>query len=498
MKDVLQHVSEDKLKQLVGLLSAHSRAGKRELASASFMTFVRTVYDGFIVGEHHKIMGEAFERIANGELKRLIINMPPRHTKSEFASYLLPAWLLGRNPKLQVIQTNHNTELATRFGRKVRDLVATPIYQTIFPRTQLREDSKAAGRWLTSEGGEYYAAGVGAAVTGRGADVFIIDDPHSEQDALSSSAFDQTYEWYTSGPRQRLQPGAAIVIVMTRWGLKDLTGRLLRASRDPAADQWEVIQLPAILPSGEPLWPEFWSLSSLLTVKASLPNHKWASQWQQDPMSEESVIIKRTWWRDWPQRTTPDLKYVLQSYDTAMSSQETANYSAVTTWGVFEPEKGKGDQLLLLDAKKGRWDFPDLKKEALRQNRKWNPDLVLIEAKASGQPLAAELLRLGLPVATYTPARGRDKVTRMNLVAPLFEAGRVWAPLDEGFAKEVIDEVSSFPAGEFDDYCDTVSLALNRFRQGGLITLPSDARDEDDEDSVWQRRQALRRGQEYY
>jgi predicted phage terminase large subunit-like protein len=498
VKELLELLPQDKLKELHDLLAAHSRASSREVASASFLTFARTVYDGFIVGKHHRIIGEAFERVANGELKRVIINLPPRHTKSVLSSYLLPAWLLGRNPKLQVIQANHNAELATRFGRMVRDLVDTPTYRHIFPGTVLREDSKSAGRWLTDKGGEYFAAGVGSAITGRGADVLIIDDPHTEQDALSSTAFDNTYEWYTSGPRQRLQPGAAIVLLMTRWGLRDLTGRLLRASRDPKADQWEVISLPAVLPSGLPLWPEFWDIKSLQGVKASLPGHKWAAQWQQNPTSDESVIIKRAWWRNWPKKDIPNLKFILQSYDTAMSSKETANYSAITTWGIFEPEERGGDQIILLDAVKGRWDFPELKRQAIRQHKSWKPDMSLIEAKASGTPLASELILAGIPVATYAPGRGRDKITRMNLVAPLFEAGRVWAPLDEAFAKAVVDEVSSFPAGEFDDFCDTVSLALHRFRQGGLVSLPSDANDPDAEEEAAERRRRHRRGQEYY
>jgi len=424
--------------------------------------------------------------------------MVTHNTKSEFASYLLPAWLMGRNPKLKIIQANHNTELATRFGRKVRDIVASDPYRAIFPRTSLREDSKSAGKWLTSAGGEYYAAGVGAAITGRGADILVIDDPHSEQDALSPSAFDNTYEWYTSGPRQRLQPGGAIVLVMTRWGMRDLTGRLLKASKDPKADQWEVIEFPAILPSGEPLWPEFWNLKNLEGVKASLPASKWSAQWQQNPLAAESVVIRRDWWRNWTKPTFPNLKYVLQAYDTAMSAKETANYSAITTWGIFEPEEGAGDQIILLDATKGRWGFPELKAEAKRQHELWKPDMLLIEAKASGQPLADELVRSGLPAVTYAPGRGRDKITRMNMIAPLFEAGRVWAPVDEFYAKEVIDEVSSFPAGEFDDVCDTVSLALLRFRQGGFVSLPTDPHDEDAKEDALDRRRRRRRVQEYY
>jgi predicted phage terminase large subunit-like protein len=391
----------------------------------------------------------------------------------------MPAWFLGRNPKLKIIQATHNTELAVRFGRKVRDLMATDDYRTIFPDTHLKSDDKAAGRWGTAAGGEYFAAGVGAAVTGRGADLFIIDDPHSEQDALSETAFDHAYEWYTSGPRQRLQPGGAIILVMTRWSTKDLTGRLLKAQgEDIMSDQWEVVEFPAIMPSDEPLWPEFWNKDDLLKVKAALPVGKWNAQWQQQPTASEGAIVKKEWWNTWEEDDIPPIKYVMQSYDTAFSKKETADYSAITTWGVFEPEEGGPDHLILLDAQRGRWNFPELKEVALEEHDYWEPDMVIIEAKASGTPLTDELRRTGIPVMNYTPSKGRDKVTRMHTVAPLFEAGMVWAP-DKKFADEVIEECAAFPNGDHDDFVDSMTMALIRFRQGGFISLAGEETDEE-------------------
>jgi hypothetical protein len=254
LADGFNGVPDEVLKEIYALENQKVKLTIREKAKDEFMPFVHHVYDGFIEGRHHRIIAEKLERVARGELKRLIVNMPPRHSKSEFASYLMPAWFLGRNPKLKIIQATHNTELAVRFGRKVRDLLNTPDYTAIFPKTGLKADDKAAGRWGTSAGGEYFAAGVGAAMTGRGADLLIIDDPHSEQDALSSSAFDNAFEWYSSGPRQRLQPGGAIIIVMTRWGMKDLTGQVIKMqAQDALADQWEVVEFPAIMPSDKPL-----------------------------------------------------------------------------------------------------------------------------------------------------------------------------------------------------------------------------------------------------
>jgi len=362
--------------------------------------------------------------------------------------------------------------LAVRFGRKVRDLIDDPQYKDIFPDTNLKEDNKGAGKWQTDKGGEYFAAGVGAAVTGRGADLFVIDDPHSEQDALSESAFDNAYEWYTSGPRQRLQPGGSIIIVMTRWGKKDLTGRLIAAQgSDVMADQWEVVEFPAILPSDDPLWPEFWDKDALLGIKASLPVGKWNAQWQQTPTTSESAIVKREWWQPWEKEEIPPVKYILQSYDTAFSKKETADYSAITTWGVFEPEEGGPDNIVLMDAQRGRWNFPELKEKAYQEYEYWEPDMVLVEAKATGTPLIDELRLRGIPALGFAPGKGRDKVTRMHMVAPLFEAGVVWAPTDKKFADEVIEEVVSFPNGDHDDFCDSMTLALMRFRQGGFISL---------------------------
>jgi hypothetical protein len=214
-------------------------------AQDSFMEFVAKVWPSFIHGAHHKKMAEAFEEVASGQCKRLIINMPPRHTKSEFASYLLPAWFLGKFPNKKVIQTSHTAELAVGFGRKVRNLVDQDIYKEVFPGVGLQADSKAAGRWATNAGGDYFAIGVGGAVTGKGADILIIDDPHSEQEAalaeINPEIYDKTYEWYTSGPRQRLQPGGAIIIVMTRWSKKDLTGQVLKSSAQRSGEELNVI-----------------------------------------------------------------------------------------------------------------------------------------------------------------------------------------------------------------------------------------------------------------
>ena len=474
----LDIVPEDSLRKYALLMSRAKDLTDSEKAKNNFMDFTKTVWEEFINGRHHRIMAEKFNRIATGDLKRLIVNMPPRHTKSEFGSYLLPAWLMGRNPRLKIMQTTHTAELAFRFGRKVRNLMNSKEYSKIFEGVELRADSQAAGRWETSKGGEYFAAGVGGAVTGRGADLLIIDDPHSEQDALSPTAMENAYEWYTSGPRQRLQPGGSIVIIMTRWAENDLTGKLIRQqARDILADKWEVVEFPALMPeTDEPLWKEFWKKEDLLAVKGSLSIGKWEAQWQQNPTSEQSAILKREWWKTWEGDEIPPLEYVMQSYDTAYSKKENADYSAITTWGVFYPVEGEPPNIILCDARRGRWDFPELKRIAKEEYDYWEPECVIIEAKASGMPLTQELRSMGIPVQNYATSRGNDKFTRVNSIAPLLESGLVWAP-DTRWAEEVIEECASFPVGENDDFVDTVTQALRRFREGGFIQHPEDYND---------------------
>jgi len=447
----------------------------------SYLFFVKQMWPGFISGKHHQIMANAFERVAEGKLKRLIINMPPRHTKSEFASYLLPSWFLGKFPEKKIIQTAHTAELAVGFGRKVRNLVQSEQYGKVF-QTNLSSDSKAAGRWNTDKGGDYFAIGVGGAVTGKGADLLVIDDPHSEQEAKQGNpaVYDAVYEWYTSGPRQRLQPGGAIIIVMTRWSTKDLTGQILKNSSKDGTDDWEVIEFPAILPSGKPLWPSFWSIKELEALKSELPVAKWEAQYQQNPTSEEGAIIKRDSWKIWEAETPPECSYLIQSWDTAFEKHNRADFSACTTWGVFDREDRHGNMvpnIILLDAFQERLEFPDLKKKAFEMWKEWNPDSLIVEKRAAGAPLIYELRKIGIPLSEYTPYKGQDKIARVNAIADLFASGVVWRP-DTRWAEEVAEQMAAFPNGDHDDLVDSSSQALMRFRQGGFISVETDEKDE--------------------
>jgi predicted phage terminase large subunit-like protein len=459
-------------------------------ARAHFIPYMKYLWPGFIDGNHHKVMGEAFDRVLDKKLKRLIINMGPRHTKSESASIYLPSKWFGRYPESKILQTSHTANLAAGFGRKVRNLVATRKYQLLYPETTLIPDSKAAGKWSTSKGGEYNAIGVGGNVAGVGGDLVIVDDPHSEQDYLAaragdSSAFDKVFEWYQTGPRQRLQPDACLVIVMTRWHTRDLTGRLLKRMQNGGKDQWELIEFPALMPDTDlPLWPEFWSYEELAATRDELSPQQWNAQYLQNPTSEEGALVKREWWKTWEEDDPPECEFIIQSWDTAFSAKESADYCACTTWGVFylidEDTGQRQANIILLDAFRERMEFPKLKKTALQMYKDRMPDAFIIEAKASGTPLIQELRRMGIPVQEFTPTRGNDKIVRVNAITDLFFSGLVWAP-DRNWADDVKEEFATHPFGDNDDYLDSGTQALARFRNGGFIVLPSD---EDEEERV--------------
>lgn len=478
-----------KIEFLEELEEQHRRAGLKR-AQGSMTSFAQAVYPGFKEGPHHRKLAKIFQAIANGEKKRVIINIAPRMGKSEFSSYLFPAWFLGQYPDKKIIMATHTAGLSEDFGRRVRNLIDSDEYKQIFPKTLVADDQKAAGKWSTSAGGQYYAVGVGGALAGRGADLFVIDDPHSEQDikANSRATFDNAWSWFQTGPLQRLMPGGAIIVIMTRWSLVDLTGRLLQYQmRNPDADQWEIVELPAILPSGKSLWPEQWPVEQLEAKKANMDARYWNAQYMQQPTLDSAAFIKRTHWRIWEKDDPPQCDFIIQSWDTAHETKTTSDYTACTTWGVwYNEEEGDRPSLILLDAFKDRMEFPELKEVALRQYKEWDPDSFLVEKKAAGAPLIQELRRMGIPVDEFTPSRGNDKIARVNAVSDLFASGAVWAP-DRRWAKDVIEEIVAFPVGENDDYVDTMTQALLRFRNGGFISLPTD---EQDAPTNWRSRKA--------
>ena len=466
------------------LVEATSGRIVQDVGSTSFLEFIQHVYPGYMVGAHHARLAKIFEDIAAGKKKRVIVNIAPRHGKSELISYLAPAWFLGKFPHKKVIMASHTADLAVGFGRRVRNLVGSDAYKDIFPAVELQADSKSASRWGTNFNGEYFAIGVGGALAGRGADLFIIDDPHSEQDAKlgRSDVFLPAWEWFQSGPLQRLMPGGAIIVVMTRWSKLDLTGQIVNQMiKNEEVDQWEVVEFPAIVQEKDgtekPLWPEFWSLEELLSKKAALDVRYWNSQYLQNPVSEEGALIKREWWNIWEEEDPPDCEFTIMSLDAAQEANNRADYNALTTWGVFFNEETNNYNIILLNSIKQRLEFPELKELCIQEYKDWEPDSFLVEKKSNGAALYQEFRRMGIPVGEFTPGKGQDKISRVNAVSDLFRSGIVWAP-DRRWAKEVIEECNDFPSGANDDLVDSTTLALIRFRQGGFIKLPSDEADE--------------------
>jgi len=477
----LKDMSRAEKEAYLGLLNEKDERFKRKKAMSDPIEFAKYVYPNFKVGPHHKKLAKIFQDVVEGKKKRVIINIAPRMGKSEFSSYLFPAYFLGQDPSKKIIMATHTAGLSEDFGRRVRNLLESEEYAEIFPNSIIADDQKAAGKWSTGAGGQYYAVGVGGALAGRGADLFVIDDPHSEQDikANSRATFDNAWSWFQTGPLQRLMPGGAIVVIMTRWSLIDLTGRLVDFTiKNPEAEPWEVVELPAILPSGKSLWPEQWPLEQLEAKKLQMDPRYWNAQYMQQPTSDMAALIKRTDWKVWEEDEPPTCEYVIQSWDTAHEVKTTSDYSACTTWGVwYNEEDNMSPNIILLDAFKDRMTFPELKAVALKHYNEWKPDACIIEKKAAGAPLIQELRRIGIPIQEFTPSRGNDKIVRLNAIADLFTSGKVWAP-DRRWARDVVEELAAFPVGEHDDFVDTTTQALLRYRQGGFVSLETDEKDD--------------------
>ena len=493
LRDNLNLLSPDEKREALEEIALFESEMVKKAGQKDFLSFVEHVYPGYKVGPHHKRLARIFEDIASGIKKRVIVNIAPRHGKSELISYLAPAWFLGNYPHKKVIMASHTADLAVNFGRRVRNLVAADSYKEIFPQIELQQDSKSASRWGTNFNGEYFAIGVGGALAGRGADLFIIDDPHSEQEAKQGrpDVFLPAWEWFQSGPIQRLMPGGAIIVVMTRWSKLDLTGQIINHMvQNDEADQWELVEFPAILNTGteneKPLWPEFWPLEELNAKRVGMDPRYWQAQYMQNPTAEEGALIKREWWQIWEKDSPPSCEFVIMSLDAAQEANNRADYNALTTWGVFFNEETNNYNIILLNSIKKRLEFPELKKLVFEEYKDWEPDAFIVEKKSNGAALYQELRRMGVPVSEFTPGKGQDKISRVNAVSDLFSSGIVWAP-DKRWAKDVIEECNDFPAGANDDLVDSTTQALLRFRQGGFIRLPSD---EPDEEKYFRRKQA--------
>ena len=476
-------------------------------ARDDLLSFVMLMNPSFNVGPHHRLLCDQLMALEKGDTDRLMVFVSPRSSKSLITSTYFPAWALGRNPYWQEIAVSHSDDLATKFGRTIRDIINTTAFATIFPKVKIRKDNRAANSWaLETEGkvaGSFLAAGSGSGIAGFGAHLAVIDDPISEQDAYSKTRREQLNNWYSSGLRTRLMPGGKVVLVMTRWHENDLAGYLLnQQDASPLADKWNVVRIPALNTTesakelgkarktlieqgylekdypkakvGDSFWPApdrvggfCWTTADIIRTKNNTPPFKFDALYLQAPSSESGGIIPVEYWQDWSSEDPPDCDFIIQSWDTAFSTKTTADFSVVTTWGIFKKDELSIANMVLLGMEKGRWDFPTLREKAVEKYVKHSPDSIVIEKKASGQSLIQDLRLAGLPIQEYQP--DRDKVSRAYAVSSLFHNARIYAPLKKVWATETIEECRQFPSGPHDDIVDSVTQAVLYVRNGGYL-----------------------------
>ena len=470
-------------------------------AKDDFLTFVKvfapTLVSDFKMGRHIKLLCSKLQGVVDGNIKRLMVFLPPRSSKSLICSKLFPAWYIGNFANHEIMSVSHSDQLASDFGRTVRDIVNTEKFQRIFKGVALRSDVKAAGKWKTNKNGSYYAAGVRSQVAGRGANIALLDDVMSEEDSFSQTGRKYIKEWYPAGLRTRLMPNGSIIIINTRYHYDDLCGWLLKQEKtaEQSTYPWEVISIPAWLneeaaelldlPVGSSYFPE-WKSDEILRIdeqeiRASNGARYWNSLYMQDPSPDDGGIIKKKYISWWEYEDPPECQFIIQTYDTAFSTSRTADYSVIQTWGIFhdyDEDYGHSSHLILLGNTRGRYEYPELRRIAQELYRDFRPDVCIIERKASGQSLIQDMRRAGLPVLDYLP--DKDKVARVYASTPMMEAGRVWLPKNKIWADDLFSECMSFPNGSHDDQVDCLTMAIHYMKDSWNLTHPEDPSWEDD------------------
>lgn len=521
IKDLMKNprTREEERSQLL----AYAKKLPIELAQKDFYSYVRLMAptilpEGYEDGRHIRLICHIYQNLylktftghRKGDKQQIFL--PPGSMKTLLTN-LFVTWVFGRYPKAKILHIGYSADFAENyFGSVIRDLMSTPDYAAIFPNTKIRTNTRSKSRFETTRGGIYVCSGVGSQIAGKRGHMSICDDVVSEQSAISDAERTKINKWYVPGLRTRLLPkGSSEIIINTRWHLDDISGYMVanderkwKIFKVPAIlnkEQCEKLGIPAVkfsetqekllkLKEGNSFWPEFWPLSNLLDKKSdpSMSDHVWNALYMQNPIPEEGNIFKDHHFKEWYQDEPPICDYIIISLDTAFSSKETADFSAYTVWGVFSREERdlRGRMLeissmILLDADRGRWEFPDLCLKTQEVCDHYHPDWLLIEKKASGQSLIPEFQRRGLPVATYNP--DKDKVFRANAASPYMDNGRVWFP-NTAFTKEVRTEMSQFPYGTHDDYTDTVTQAILWMRDSFRIGHDNHWSEEVEEDEL--------------
>lgn len=473
------------------------------LASQNFYTYVQLmgplVVPGFKDGRHIEVICKALQTAYETEDYRLMVNLPPGSCKSILCSVLFPSWIFGRSPSWQILHIGHTADFIAKFGAYIRDLMDTAEYKEIFPLTKINEKFQARDDWETTKKGVYRSAGAGGAIAGKRGNLGICDDIVSEQTAKSKQAMEALYDWWPGGFESRLLEGGRIVYIATRWSKMDPAEWLLnRAKQDPTLDQWVVISIPALLtdeaakllhlPEGESYWPEVWKTDTLKKKKLGMPTGQWASLYMQTPIDTEGNIFKLDKFKTWTNPEAPDnIESVIVTMDTAFSTSNKADYSVLAIWGVFRREEVGSDgrvylnaHTILLELQKGRWEYPDLVARCAAVKRERNPDLWVIEKKASGQSLLQDLRRRGYFVYDYLP--DKDKVSRANASTPFIDAGRVWIPKKE-WTTDFLSELAAFPTGAHDDCVDVLTMLILWLRDSYTLTYEEEPTLEDLEDA---------------
>ncbi len=422
---------------------------KKELttrqARKSLLSFTEYTNPAYASANHHRLIAEKLEAVERGEIDRLMIFMPPRHGKSELASKRFPAWCLGRSPRRQIIAASYNSDLASDFGRNVRNIVAEPEFGQVFPSVSLAPDSQAANRMNTNHGGTYVAAGVGTAVTGRGADIALIDDPFKDrEEADSERRRDVVWDWYRSTLFTRLMPGGAVVLIQTRWHEDDLAGRLIEAE----GDQWEVLDLPAINKAGEALWPEWYDLPALERIKATIGPREWSALYQQQPQPDDGTFFQRDWFKTWTK--LPDVRYYGTS-DYAVTDGG-GDYTVHRIWGV----DGKGE-VYRVDGWRDRTTSDVWIEKKLDLVAKYKPLCWFGEGGVIQKAIEPMLKRRMQERRVFCRMEWlpsvADKPTRARSFQAMAASGRVFFEPGADIGEHLV-----FPAGKNDDDVDCSSL----------------------------------------
>src|SRR5882724_12071800 len=429
----------------------------------------------FLPNWHIEVIAAKLAAVRAGKIRRLIINLPPRHLKSLLASTAFPAWCLGHDPSAQILCVSYAQELADKLARDCRSIMMSPWYRWIFP-TRLAPHRQAVQEFITTRQGYRLATSTGGVLTGRGADIILIDDPLKPEEALSAAQRKSANDWFDHTLYSRLNDKRrdAIVIIMQRLHEDDLIGHVL------AQEPWELVRFPAIAETdevhridtiwgprtftrrpGEALHPDREPLDTLDRIRRTIGEYNFAGQYQQSPAPLGGGLVKAEWFKRYRPNELPErFDRIVQSWDTANKATELSNFSVCTTWGIA------GKDLYLLHVLRKRMEYPELKRAVCAQAEAFNASVVLIEDKASGTQLIQELVELGLHAATrYQPQA--DKIMRMHAQTAMIENGFVHLPKEAGWRAEYLHELTVFPNGKYDDQVDSTAQLLDWLKSAG-------------------------------